>query len=88
MIRRTIPICFLLYLLILFTDPALAQNDHFVRWVDDGDTVLLADGRRLRYIGINAPEVAYKEKKGEPFGEAAKDRAVDRLRPFNRQLRQ
>ncbi len=44
-----------------------------VKWVDDGDTILLADGRRVRYIGINAPEVAHVEKgqAAEPFGEAA-----------------
>jgi micrococcal nuclease len=44
-----------------------------VKWVDDGDTILLKDGRRVRYIGINAPEVAHIEKgqAAEPFGEAA-----------------
>ena len=44
-----------------------------VKWVDDGDTILLSDGRRVRYIGINAPEVAHPEKgrAAEPFGEAA-----------------
>jgi len=78
MIRRNLPIYLFLTLFILGSEPAFAQQYHHVRWVDDGDTVVLADGRRVRYIGINAPEVAHREKKGEPFGEAARD--------FNRRL--
>ena len=78
MIRRNLSIGLLSCLLVLFAGPVCAQRNHYVRWVDDGDTVVLGDGRRVRYIGINAPEVARKEKKGEPFGEAARD--------FNRRL--
>jgi len=44
---------------------------HRVKAVTDGDTLLLADGRFVRYIGINAPEIAHKDEPGEPFGEAA-----------------
>lgn len=40
-------------------------------WVDDGDTVVLADGRRIRYLGINAPEIQHGDKPGEPFGRMA-----------------
>lgn len=40
--------------------------------VIDGDTVVLSDGRTVRYIGIDTPE------RGEPFYEAAKN--------FNRKL--
>ncbi|MGQ9461713.1 MAG: thermonuclease family protein [Candidatus Fervidibacter sp.] len=40
--------------------------------VVDGDTVVLSDGRTVRYIGIDAPE------RGQPFYEAAKN--------FNRKL--
>jgi len=49
-----------------------AEETVFVRWVDDGDTIVLADGRRVRYIGINAPEVAHNEKKAERLGPEAK----------------
>lgn len=44
-----------------------------VKWVDDGDTILLTDGRRVRYIGINAPEVAHAKygQSAEPFGKKA-----------------
>ena len=38
----------------------------------DGDTVVLHDGRHVRYIGINAPEIAHKDQPAEPFGYAAK----------------
>jgi micrococcal nuclease len=59
------------------------QNWIRVKWVVDGDTIVLDDGRHVRYIGINAPEIAYdkhfigsgpngKAIKAEPFGDAAK----------------
>ena len=38
---------------------------HRVKAVIDGDTLLLTDGRCVRYIGINTPEIAHKEKPGE-----------------------
>ncbi|KAF1051791.1 MAG: Thermonuclease [Stenotrophomonas maltophilia] len=42
--------------------------------VVDGDTVHLADGRRVRLIGLNAPELAHGGRSTEPFAEAARDR--------------
>ena len=42
-----------------------------VHWVIDGDTVVLDDGRHLRFIGFNAPERAHKDAPAEPFGDAA-----------------
>lgn len=44
-----------------------------VRRVVDGDTIELADGRLVRYIGIDAPEVRRREQdhwvvNPEPFG--------------------
>jgi len=48
-----------------------AQDRHAVRWVIDGDTLVLEDGRNVRYIGINAPEIAHKDEKAEPFGNFA-----------------
>lgn len=44
------------------------------RTVFDGDTLELADGRRVRLIGINAPEVGRKGKPSEPFARAAEQR--------------
>lgn len=39
--------------------------------VVDGDTLRLADGRRVRLIGINTPERAHNGRPAEPFAEAA-----------------
>ncbi|MGB0211662.1 thermonuclease family protein [Algiphilus sp.] len=46
--------------------------------VIDGDTVALADGRRVRIIGIDAPEIARRGAPGEPGGLAA-SRFLQRL---------
>ncbi|AHL74023.1 nuclease [Stutzerimonas stutzeri] len=45
-----------------------------VATVIDGDTLRLTDGRRVRLIGLNAPEVGRKGRSAEPFAEAAKRR--------------
>lgn len=44
------------------------------RTVFDGDTLELVDGRRVRLIGINAPELGRKGKPSEPFARAAEQR--------------
>lgn len=49
-----------------------------VRWVNDGDTVVLKDGRKLRYLGINTPEIDYELHRGQPYAYTAKR--------FNRKL--
>ncbi len=45
-----------------------------VQRVVDGDTVRLRDGRSVRLIGLNAPEVARKQRPAEPFANAARQR--------------
>lgn len=52
---------FWLLLLILLNNPvfpgAMSAGEHFrVTKVYDGDTILLGDGRKVRYLGMNAPE--------------------------------
>jgi micrococcal nuclease len=42
--------------------------------VADGDTVELGYGRRVRYIGLNAPEINHEFNTAEPFGFEARDR--------------
>ncbi len=37
----------------------------------DGDTVILADGRHLRFIGLNTPERAHKARPAEPLAGTA-----------------
>ncbi len=59
--------------LLLLTAGCLeARTWYTVRWVDDGDTIVLDDGRRVRYIGVNTPEIAHEDRKAEPFGDRAK----------------
>lgn len=46
--------------------------------VIDGDTLVLADGRHVRMLGINAPELGHKGVPAEPLARAAKA-ALERL---------
>jgi endonuclease YncB( thermonuclease family) len=43
-----------------------------VEKVYDGDTILLSDGRKIRFLGVNTPEVAGRNKAEEAGGEQAK----------------
>jgi micrococcal nuclease len=40
----------------LFPCPALSNESALVTGVIDGDTIIIADGQRVRYLGIDAPE--------------------------------
>ena len=53
-------------------DPSASSQGSLVRRVIDGDTIVLANGSRVRYVGIDTPE------RGEPF--------FDEATEFNRQL--
>lgn len=44
-----------------------------VRWVADGDTIILKDGRHVRYIGIDTPEMEHKQQRGEPLAKWARE---------------
>ncbi len=43
-----------------------------VRWVIDGDTVVLQDGRHVRYIGINSPEIDSPDDQTRHLAEQAR----------------
>ena len=45
-----------------------------VKQVYDGDTLRLHDGRKLRFIGINTPELGRNGEPDEPLAQAAKSR--------------
>ncbi|WP_439886532.1 thermonuclease family protein [Pseudomonas sp. MBLB4123] len=49
-----------------------------VQRVVDGDTLRLADGRRVRLIGLNSPELGRDGRSAEPYAEAAR-RRLDEL---------
>ncbi|MDH5471352.1 MAG: thermonuclease family protein [Gammaproteobacteria bacterium] len=64
---------------LAFTCP----TEHFdesaiVKSVHDGDTLTLNDGRKIRLIGINTPELARKNQPAEPYAEQARQ-ALDAL---------
>jgi endonuclease YncB( thermonuclease family) len=50
------------------------------RHIHDGDTLTLADGRKVRVIGLNAPEVAHSGHGGDPFANEATIAARNFLR--------
>ncbi len=77
-IRGNIIVTGFLFLLLCSGSYAECSELYEVRWVDDGDTIVLTDGKRVRYIGINSPEVESKYSKAEPFGYEARE--------FNRSL--
>ena len=54
-------------------EPGLEVETVQVAEIFDGDTVRLEDGRRVRLVGINTPEVAHRGKPAEPLAEVAKD---------------
>lgn len=45
-----------------------------VQRVVDGDTLRLVDGRSVRMLGLNAPELSHKGRPTEAFAEAARSR--------------
>jgi micrococcal nuclease len=53
--------------------------------VYDGDTVKLEDGRKIRLLGINTPEVKHRNQANEAGGETAKRWLTDKLK--NQQVR-
>lgn len=54
---------------------APGQAEYRVIDVIDGDTVVIDDARnsRVRYLGIDSPEIAHQDSPGEPMAEEAKD---------------
>jgi endonuclease YncB( thermonuclease family) len=69
------------FLLFVFAPYAVAQSDcpgrqfaeiSKVRYVYDGDTLQLNDGRKIRLIGINAPELKSDGKPAQAYANEAK----------------
>ena len=72
--------------LLAFASPASSEDQWgYVRWVNDGDTVILSDGRRVRYIGIDTPEVARGQQLAEPYARAA--RRANRAPVYRKRIR-
>ena len=62
------------FLCLLFSGVAVAECGSpsgellQVARVSDGDTLKLQDGRSVRVLGINAPEITHGKSAGQPFG--------------------
>ena len=67
----------ILFCILATGEYSAAAKWHTVKWVSDGDTIVLTDGRKVRYIGIDAPEIDHENQKAQPYGYEA--------RSFNRQ---
>jgi len=70
--KHYIILIFICLLFIQSQQACIADTWRRVRWVTDGDTIVLDHGLKVRYIGINAPELQHADHMAEPFGEAAK----------------
>jgi endonuclease YncB( thermonuclease family) len=67
--------------------PATSSSERVrVVHVYDGDTVKLGDGRRLRIIGINTPELGKGDAATEPLANEARARLQELLDTNNRTL--
>ncbi len=70
-IRRVL-LVFLVGIVFIISSSAFYPAHLKVNRVIDGDTVVLTDGRRLRYIGIDTPELRHPNKKVREMAEIAK----------------
>ena len=75
------------WLTLIFSVSAFAANDSTrvscgadridervtVERLYDGDTVKLRDGRKIRFIGINTPEIGHRGASSQPFANVARD---------------
>lgn len=64
----------------------LPQTAHVIR-VIDGDTLELDDRRRVRLLGVDAPELGRDDRPAEPGAEAARDWLREQLENRTVQLR-
>ena len=61
----------LLALVYSHHDEDHADNLFYVKRVVDGDTIVLSNGERVRYIGIDTPETKHPSKPVQYFGKEA-----------------
>ncbi len=63
-----------LCLFAAFPGGALAETLHaYARTILDGDTIVLDSGTTVRLLGIDAPEIAHKDKPGQYYGREARE---------------
>ncbi|MGD1971232.1 MAG: thermonuclease family protein [Desulfobacterales bacterium] len=76
--KLNVALSFIFSLVLMIDTACAADSDDRVKWIVDGDTIVLVKGVKVRYIGINAPELARDDHVAEPYAEEAK-RFNDRL---------
>ncbi|MBC7217855.1 MAG: thermonuclease family protein [Candidatus Caldatribacterium sp.] len=62
---------FLILVLFYYTVSQRGPGEYIVARVIDGDTIELANGEKVRYIGINTPELHHPQKGVEYFAREA-----------------
>ncbi len=67
-ILKQIALFIVIFSSILSVSMAFGSDWSYVKYVNDGDTIVLKDGRKIRYIGINAPEISHDGNKSELMG--------------------
>lgn len=87
MIKNSIRCCIGLIVLIITASVVSCDANSWVKvkWVADGDTIILQDDRHVRYIGIDTPEIDHKNHRAAPMGYEA--RSMNRQLVDGRQLR-
>ncbi len=58
-----------------------------IKKIYDGDTLLLDNGTKVRFLGINTPEIAKRDKIAEAGGEEAKQWLIKKLKNTKIKLR-
>lgn len=71
--RKCILLFFFLVKVGTFFSPGIAIAYQQVTFVYDGDTILLDSGERVRYLGIDAPEINHGKEENEFMALAARD---------------
>lgn len=69
-----------IFALFLFFPHLLLAKESYVRWVIDGDTLVLSSGEKLRLRGIDAPELGYEGKKEQYFARESKYFLIKRVK--------
>ena len=69
----TIVACILWVCCLFSSVAAAAPTNGMVTAVFDGDTILLESGEKIRYLGVDAPEVSHQGSPADCYGHEAKD---------------
>ena len=62
---------------VIIASIATTSSSHIVAYVIDGDTIKLSSGEKVRYIGVDAPEIKHGKQAAKCFGEQAKAKNKD-----------